>query len=89
MHKRSLRVLLVAKILKQAGFKTHINKDFIKARMKAEEAETIQECLHVVGTMLGMTRFLDLSLENESEVDSHVKKFYEQTELPQTIAKTP
>ncbi len=75
-RKRSLRILLVSKILKQAGFKTRINKDFLKARIKAEEAGTIKNCLYIVGKMLGMTRLLDLSLENENKVEYYVQEFY-------------
>ena len=81
VRKRSLRVLLVAKILKKTGFKTTVNKDFLKARIKAEEADMIENCLYIVGKMLAMTRLLDLSLENENKVDDYVKEFYKETRL--------
>ncbi|NOX35639.1 MAG: hypothetical protein GXP56_18245 [Deltaproteobacteria bacterium] len=82
IRKRSLRILLVSKILKQAGFKTHVNQDFLKARIKAEEADTINNCLYIVGKMLAITRLLDLSIENETTVESYVTEFYRSIDLP-------
>ena len=76
IRKRSLRIKLVGKILKQTGFKININKDFIKARIKAEDADTMKNCLYIAGKMLGMTRLLDLSLDNENSVDEMVKNFF-------------
>lgn len=76
LHKRTLRILLVAGILKKTGFKTSINKDFLKARIKSEDADTIKKCLYIVGKMLSMTRLLDLSLEDENTVDDLIEKFY-------------
>ncbi len=80
-HKRGLRILLISEILKKAGFKVNINKDFLKARIKAEDADIIKRNLFLAGRMFGMTRLLDLSLENENSVEFYFKRFYEQTEL--------
>jgi pyruvate,water dikinase len=76
LHKRALRILLVARVLKKTGFTTSTNKDFLKARIKSEDAVTIRKCLYIVGKMLSMTRLLDLSLEDENTVDDLIKKFY-------------
>ena len=80
-HKRGLRILLISKILKKAGFKVNIKDDFLKARIKAEDADIIEKTLFVTGKMFGMTRLLDLSLENENSVEFYFNRFYEQTDL--------
>ncbi len=80
-RKRNLRVLLISEILKKAGFKVNINKDFLKARLKAEDADIIERNLFLAGKMFGMTRLLDLSLEDETSVEFYLKKFYEHTDL--------
>ena len=77
IRKRKLRVLLVAGILKRAGFMVNTNKDFLKARIKAEEAWVIKKCLHIVGKMFCTTRLLDLSLEDEATVDKLIAGFYD------------
>ncbi len=80
-HKRSLRILLVSKILKKAGFKVNMKNDFLKARIKAEDAEVIEHNLFITGKMFGMTRLLDLSLDNENTVESYIEKFYKETDM--------
>ncbi len=80
-RKRGLRILLISKILKKAGFKVNIKDDFLKARIKAEDADIIEKTLFVTGKMFGMTRLLDLSLENENSVEFYFNRFYEQTDL--------
>ncbi len=82
MHKRSLRVMLVAKILKQTGFKIQVNRDFLKARIKAEEADVIEHCLYVTGKMLAMTRLLDLSIETEAQIDEYAERFCSAPDIP-------
>lgn len=76
LRKRKLRVKLVNDILSEAGFKTDYKQDFLKARIKTEEATTMKRCLFTVGALLGMTRLLDLSLENDAHVREYKKKFY-------------
>ncbi|GEM_PF-225335 len=80
-QKRGLRILLISKILKKAGFNINIKDDFLKARIKAEDADMIEQNLFVAGKMFGMTRLLDLSLDNENTVEEYIKKFYEHTDL--------
>lgn len=82
-RKRGLRILLISRILKKAGFRVNIKNDFLKARIKAEDAEIIEQNLFVAGKMFGMTRLLDLSLEDENTVEYYIKKFYEQTDPSQ------
>ncbi len=75
-HKRGLRIFLISKILKKTGFKINIKNDFLKARIKDEDAGIIEQNLFVAGKMFGMTRLLDLFLEDENTVEEYFKKFY-------------
>ncbi len=83
-RKRGLRILLISKILKKAGFKVNIKDDFLKARIKAEDADIIEHNLFITGKMFGMTRLLDMSLEDENSVEFYIKKFYKNTAVNTT-----
>ena len=54
-----------------------MKNDFLKARIKDEDAGIIEQNLFVAGKMFGMTRLLDLFLEDENTVEEYFKKFYE------------
>ncbi|MDR3629183.1 MAG: PEP/pyruvate-binding domain-containing protein [Desulfocapsaceae bacterium] len=74
-RKRSLRVAFVAEILKHMDFNVTTSNDFLKARLKAESAEELGKKLNTIGHMLGVTRLLDLAMEDESMVENCVARF--------------
>ncbi len=75
-RKRRLRVHLIAAILKPLGFDVVVKNDFLKARIKDESRRQLSKKIHLIGRMIGMTRQLDMSLENEEMVDEFVRRFY-------------
>jgi len=70
------RAQLITAILKPLGFDVVVKKDFLKARIKDESRRQLSEKINVIGRMIGMTRQLDMSLENEEMVDEFVRNFY-------------
>jgi len=80
-RKRNLRALLIAAILKPLGFDVSVKNDFLKARIKAESSKELSKKINVIGRMMGVTRLLDMSLENEEMVNECVSKFYAHDDL--------
>ena len=78
LRKRELRVTLVGKILQRLGFEVKMTKDFLKARIKADNAETLAEKLNTIGRMLGVTRLLDMALTSEEVVEQYLERFFRQ-----------
>jgi pyruvate,water dikinase len=74
-RKRSLRVAFVAEVLKHMDFTVITSGDFLKARLKAETAQEFGKKLHTIGHILGVTRLLDLAMEDEEMVKRCVAKF--------------
>jgi pyruvate,water dikinase len=74
-RKRSLRVAFVAEILRHMDFNVTTASDFLKARLKAESAEVLGKKLNTIGHMLGVTRLLDLAMEDEAMVEQCVARF--------------
>ena len=75
VRKRSLRVAFVAEVLKHMDFNVTTSSDFLKSRLKAESAEVLGKKLNTIGHMLGVTRLLDLAMEDEAMVETCVAKF--------------
>ena len=74
--KRNLRVLLIAAILKPLGFDVTVKKDFLKARIKSEMDTELAKKMYAIGRLLGMTRLLDMDMDNEGKIDEYVSKFF-------------
>jgi len=74
-RKRSLRVAFVDKVLQHMDFKVMASGDFLKARLKAETAHELGKKLFAIGHIFGVTRFLDLAMEDEAIVNKCVDKF--------------
>ena len=73
--KRRLRVAFVAEVLRHMDFNVITSNDFLKARLKNESAQELGKKLYEIGHILGVTRLLDLALENESMVERCVASF--------------
>ncbi len=74
-EKENLRVAFVAEILKHMDFNVITSNDFLKARLKNESAEELGNKLNTIGRMLGVTRLLDLAMEDEAMVERCVASF--------------
>ncbi len=74
-RKRSLRVAFVAEVLRHMDFNVLTSSDFLKARLKAESAQDLGKKLCTIGRMFGVTRLLDLAMEDETMVDQCVARF--------------
>ncbi|HFQ90038.1 MAG TPA: hypothetical protein ENK27_08160 [Desulfobulbus sp.] len=75
--RRRLRVLLVAEILKPLGFDVTVKNDFLKARRKAEDREELLRTIYELGRMFGLTRLLDVAMEDEGMIRECARKFHE------------
>jgi pyruvate, water dikinase len=74
--RRSRRATLIAKILKQLGFKTEIRGDMVRGQLKKYECSVIQEKLDMVGRLLGSMRLLDMVLSDDGHIDWYVQEFF-------------
>jgi pyruvate,water dikinase len=74
-RKRSLRVAFVAQVLQHMDFTVMSTGDFLKARLKAESAQELGHKLVTIGHIFGVTRLLDLAMEDESMVEKCVARF--------------
>jgi pyruvate,water dikinase len=74
-RKRSLRVAFVAQVLRHMDFNVMTSGDFLKARLKAESARELGNKLVTIGHIFGVTRLLDLAMEDEEMVDKCVARF--------------
>jgi len=74
-RKRSLRVAFIAEILNHMDFNVIVSGDFLKARLKAESAEDLGKKLDTIGHMFGVTRLLDLAMDDEEMVARCVARF--------------
>jgi pyruvate, water dikinase len=73
--KRNLRVAFVSEVLKHMDFYVVTTSDFLKARLKAESAQELGKKLYSIGHILGVTRLLDLAMEDEQMVARCVARF--------------
>jgi pyruvate,water dikinase len=74
-RKRNLRVAFVSRILSHLDFNVMVTGDFLKARLKAEPAEDLGDKLDTIGHMFGVTRLLDLAMDDEEMVERCVSRF--------------
>jgi len=73
--KRSLRVAFVSEVLKHMDFNVMTSSDFLKARLKSETAQEFGNKLYTIGHLFGVTRLLDLAIEDEDMVKRCVARF--------------
>jgi pyruvate, water dikinase len=74
-RKRSLRVAFIAEVLQHMDFNVMTSGDFLKSRLKAETAQEMGHKLYTIGHIFGVTRLLDLAMEDEEMVKKCVAKF--------------
>lgn len=75
LHSRSLRVKFLNEILSNLGFRTEIKGDLIEAQFTRDDKLAIEAKLEKIGLLLGCTRLLDMSLQDEKDVETLVNRF--------------
>ena len=73
--KRSLRIAFIAEVLQHMDFNVMTSGDFLKARLKAETGRELEQKLYTIGHIFGVTRLLDLAMEDEEMVKRCVARF--------------
>ncbi|MGW8208147.1 MAG: PEP/pyruvate-binding domain-containing protein [Syntrophobacteria bacterium] len=75
LHSRSLRVKFLNEILSNLGFRTEIKGDLIEAQFTRDDKLAIEAKLEKIGLLLGCTRLLDMSLQDQKDVETLVNRF--------------
>jgi pyruvate,water dikinase len=68
--------MLLDRILGRLGFTVTIQGDLLDARVSAAPATDLKVLLVAVGRLLGMTRLLDMVLEEE-EIEGFIAQFFQ------------
>ena len=71
---RSMRITLLGRILGNLGFEVSIRGDLLDARLNGYPAEELCARLTQVGRLLGMTKLLDMVLQ-EHDIEGYVEQF--------------
>lgn len=80
MAGKSMRIVLLTRILSRLGFEVQVRGDLLDARLSGWPREDLLPLLVEVGRLLGMTKLLDMVLQEE-DIDSRVDQFFEQATI--------
>jgi pyruvate,water dikinase len=75
MVKRSRRVELIAKILREYGFNIKIKGDLLIARLAGLKQEEMEAVLDQTGRLISYARQLDAVLHDDAAIDRYAKNF--------------
>jgi pyruvate, water dikinase len=75
---RSVRIILLQRILGRLGFEVSVRGDLLDARLIGYPADELRALLVEVGRLLGMTKLLDMVL-HEEEIEQRVEQFFHGT----------
>ncbi|HUI67492.1 MAG TPA: PEP/pyruvate-binding domain-containing protein [Nitrospirota bacterium] len=75
MAKRSRRVELIAKILREYGFNIKIKGDLLIARLAGLKQEEMETVLDQTGRLISYARQLDAVLHDDAAIDRYAKNF--------------
>lgn len=73
--KRSRRLELIAKILKEYGFNIKIKGDLLIARLAGLGKDDMEQVLDYTGRLISYARQLDAALHDDNDVDRHARDF--------------
>ncbi len=73
---RAMRVEFLSRVLVRLGFSVESKGDLIDARLSHQEHDLIKDKLNMVGRLLGVTRLLDMTLNNEEMVEEYLADFF-------------
>lgn len=71
---RLLRINFISRILRNLGFEVSIRGDLLDARLNDSPADALCKLLAEVGRLLGMTKLLDMVLQ-EQDIDWYAEQF--------------
>jgi len=74
--RRARRAKMISIILEKLDFAVDTHGDFIVARLKKFEKETMLERMRMIGRLIGFTRQIDVHMKNNSMVDKGVEEFF-------------
>ncbi len=72
---RLLRLQLIATLLERTGFTVESRGDLLDARLPACAAADMQAPLQTLGRLLGATRLMDMTLQDEADVKRYIEDF--------------
>jgi pyruvate,water dikinase len=75
MVKRSRRLELIARILREYGFNIRIKGDLLIARLAGLNPEEMEKVLDQAGRLIAYSRQLDAVLHDDAAIDRYVKNF--------------
>ncbi len=75
LTKRSRRLELLARILREYGFAIKIKGDLLTARLAGHERKEMETILDQMGRLIAYARQLDALLHDDSAVDRYAQKF--------------
>jgi pyruvate,water dikinase len=75
MVKRSRRLELIARILREHGFNIRIKGDLLIARLAGLNTEEMEKVLDQAGRLISYSRQLDAVLHDDAAIERHAKNF--------------
>ena len=72
---RLLRLLFIRRVLERYGFDTATRGDMIDAKVARLGENETRRLLARLGYLMAMTRLMDMSMEDEAQVDAEVERF--------------
>ncbi|HHP7236649.1 MAG TPA: PEP/pyruvate-binding domain-containing protein [Desulfobacterales bacterium] len=73
--RRSRRALMIARILKNMGFKVEQTGDMVRGELKKYECRYLEEKLDRIGRLTGSVQLLDMVLADDKQIDWYVEQF--------------
>ncbi|WP_045222683.1 PEP/pyruvate-binding domain-containing protein [Desulfonatronum thioautotrophicum] len=73
---KTLRTLFLVNILQKLEFQTEAKGEFLSASLHGDDAPLVLEKLDQLGRLLACSRFLDVALKDENDVDRLTKMFF-------------
>ncbi|MBC16891.1 MAG: pyruvate, water dikinase [Desulfovibrio sp.] len=77
---RLLRLQFIRKVLDEYGFETGTRGDMIDAKVARIDENTTRRLLARLGYLMAVTRLMDMSMQNEEQVDQEVQRFMDAAE---------
>jgi len=75
MVKRSRRLELIARILREYGFNIRIKGDLLIARLAGLNPEEMEKVLDQAGRLISYMRQLDAVMHDDAAIERHAKNF--------------
>ena len=75
--RRSRRAKLISFILEKSDFTVENKGELVIARTKKMGRQEMEECLRVIGRLIGFTRQLDVLLRTDDSIEKYVNLFLE------------